>query len=398
MRKMESEIRYVAATGALGAGVHVESLEKSLEIEPAFIAADAGTTDAGPFSLGMGVPAFAREAVKRDLTALLSVTRKAKIPALIGSAGTAGGDPHVDWVLEIAREIVRERGITLRTAVIRSEQSKDYLLQLYREGRIRALEPAPPLSAQTIERSARIVGMMGIEPLQHALEAGAEFVLAGRCSDPALYAALPILRGFPSGLSWHAGKVVECGTMACEGERGGVLTATIRHNEAILRPIGPGLRCTPQSIAAHSLYENGHPYLHKECGGTLDLTNSRYEALDASSVRITQSEFIPAADYTVKLEGAELIGYQKFMIGGVRDPYIIRRLDILLAGIISYMYKLVERLLGITEKDWKLIFHVYGRNAVMGALEPEIGAIPHEVGIVVEATAATQELASKAVQ
>ena len=103
---MDSEIRYVAATGALGVGVHVESLEKSLEIEPAFIAADAGTTDAGPFSLGTGVPAFAREAVKRDLGALLSVTRKAKIPALIGSAGTAGGDPHVDWLLDIAREIV----------------------------------------------------------------------------------------------------------------------------------------------------------------------------------------------------------------------------------------------------------------------------------------------------
>src|SRR5258708_477032 len=133
---MDSEISYVAATGALGAGVHLESLEKSLEIEPAFIAADAGTTDAGPFSLGMGVPAFAREAVKRDLMALLSATRKAKIPALIGSAGTAGGDPHVDWVLDIAREIVRERGMSLLTAVIRSEQSKDYLLRLYREGRI----------------------------------------------------------------------------------------------------------------------------------------------------------------------------------------------------------------------------------------------------------------------
>jgi hypothetical protein len=395
---MESEIRYVAATGALGAGVHVESLMESLEIEPAFIAADAGTTDAGPFSLGMGVPAFAREAVKRDLGALLSVARKAKIPALIGSAGTAGGDPHVDWVLDIAREIARERGISFRTAVIRSEQSKDYLLQLYREGRIRPLDPAPPISERIIERSARIVGMMGVEPLQVALEAGAEFVLAGRCSDPALFAALPILRGFPAGLSWHAAKIIECGTMACEGERGGVLTATIRNDEAILRPIGPGLRCTPQSIAAHSLYENAHPYLHKECGGTLDLTNSRYEALDASSVRITHSEFIPAADYTVKLEGAELIGYQSIMIGGIRDPYIIRRLDAWLGDIHSYIYKIVGRLLGIDQDDWKLVFHVYGRNAVMGAIEPEIAATPHEVGIVVEATAATQELASKAAQ
>jgi len=186
--------------------------------------------------------------------------------------------------------------------------------------------------------------------------------------------------------------------MACEGTRGGVLTATIRHDEAILRPIGPGLRCTPQSIAAHSLYENAHPYLHKECAGALDLTNSRYEALDASSVRITQSEFIPAADYTVKLEGAELVGYQSIMIGGIRDPYIIRRLDLWLDDVRRNIYRLVERLLGVAEHDWKLVFHVYGRNAVMGPIEPEIAATPHEVGIVVEATAATQELASKAAQ
>src|SRR5882757_2766668 len=395
---MDSEIRYVAATGALGVGVHVESLEKSLEIEPAFIAADAGTTDAGPFSLGTGVPAFAREAVKRDLSALLSVTRKAKIPALIGSAGTAGGDPHVDWVLDIAREIVREQSITLRTAVIRSEQSKDYLLRLYREGRIRALDPAPPLSEHTIERSARIVGMMGVEPLQDALEAGAEFVLAGRCSDPALFAALPILRGFPAGLSWHAGKVTECGTMACEGTRGGVLTATIRHHEAVLRPIGPGLRCTPQSIAAHSLYENAHPYLHKECAGTLDLTHSKYTAVDEASVRITGSEFIPSKDYTVKLEGAQLVGYQSIMIGGIRDPFILRRLDLWLAEVKAYIYRSVERVLALRPSDWTLTVHVYGRNAVMGALEPNSSEIPHEVGIVLEATAATQELATKAAQ
>jgi hypothetical protein len=106
--------------------------------------------------------------------------------------------------------------------------------------------------------------MMGVEPLQAALDAGADFVLAGRCSDPALFAALPIMRGLPPGLAWHAGKVTECGTMACEGGRGGVIMATVREHEVILRPVGEGLRCTPQSIAAHSLYENAHPYLHKD--------------------------------------------------------------------------------------------------------------------------------------
>jgi hypothetical protein len=209
---------------------------------------------------------------------------------------------------------------------------------------------------------------------------------------------LPAMRGLPPGLAWHAGKVTECGTMACEGGRGGVITATVREHEVILRPVGAGLRCTPQSIAAHSLYENAHPYLHKECSGTLDLTHSKYTAIDDVSVRITGSDFIAAKDYTVKLEGAELVGYQSIMIGGIRDPFIIRRLDLWLAEVEAYIYGAVERVLLLRPEDWTLTVHVYGRNAVMGALEPNAAEMPHEVGIVVEATAATQELATKAAQ
>jgi hypothetical protein len=392
------EIRYVAASGALGVGVDAEALNEALDFGPHFIASDAGTTDAGPFALGSGTAAFPREAVKRDLTRVLVASNKADIPALIGSAGTAGGDPHVEWVLDIAREIAEENGLSLRTAVIRSEQNPDYLLELYRQGRVRALDPAPDIDETIFAHSARVVGMMGVEPLQAALDAGADFVLAGRCSDPALFAALPIMRGFPEGLAWHAGKVTECGTMACEGGHGGVITATVREHEVILRPVGKGLRCTPQSIAAHSLYENAHPYLHKECSGTLDLTHSKYTAVDEVSVRITGSEFIPAKDYTVKLEGAQLVGYQSIMIGGIRDPFILRRLDQWLAEVKAYIYRSVERVLALRPSDWTLTVHVYGRNAVMGALEPKASEMPHEVGIVVEATAATQELATKAAQ
>jgi hypothetical protein len=41
--------------------------------------------------------------------------------------------------------------------------------------------------------------------------------------------------------------------------------------EITIRPYGDGLRCTPQSVAAHSLYENANPYPHRECSGTFDL-------------------------------------------------------------------------------------------------------------------------------
>ena len=391
------EIRFVAATGAVGAGVHSSSFEEAMAHEPHFIAADAGTTDAGPYSLGSGQTAFPREMVKQDLMIMLRAGKRAGIPVLIGSAGTAGGDDHVNWTLDIAREVASESGLTLRTAVIYSEQNKAYLKGLLRENRICPLEPAPYIDEAVIERSSRIVGMMGVEPLQRALNMGAEFILAGRCSDSALYAALPILRGFPQGLAWHAGKVSECGTMAAETMGKGVLFGRIRRDHFIIRPFGPGLRCTPQSVAAHSLYENTDPYLHKESSGILDLSHSTFEANDDISVRISGSDLIPAETYSVKLEGSELVGYQSIIVGGIRDVFVIKHLDMWLAGVQERIEASVEKVFGnsLPRNKYQLTFHIYGRDAVMGKLEPDHTTIPKEVGVVLEATAPTQEIATK---
>ncbi len=393
------EVRFIAATAMLGGGVHTSALQRALELEPHFIAADAGTTDAGPYALGSGEPAFPRAALKRDLKAVLEARQVRGIPALVGSAGTAGADHHVDLFVELITEIAREEGMTLRLGVIRSEQDRDYLAGLYREGRIRPLDPAPAIDEGVFGRSAHIVGMMGVEPLQAALDAGADFVLAGRCSDPALFAAIPIQRGLPEAFAWHAGKVAECGAMACVG-RNGVLTGAVRRDGAILRPVGRDIRCTPQSVAAHSLYEAADPFIQRECSGTLDISGSRYVAEGETAVRITDSRFTVADDYTVKLEGAELVGYQSLMIGGIRDPYILKQLDRWLEEVRETIHKSVARTLGVdlAQPGFHLIFHVYGRNGVMGGLEPASDRIPHEVGIVVEATAPTQELATEIAQ
>src|ERR1700730_9035210 len=76
------EMRYIAATGALGAGVDRDSLFAALDEDPRFIAADAGTTDAGAFALGAGGTAFSRAAVKRGLLVMLEAG---------GGAGAPGG-------------------------------------------------------------------------------------------------------------------------------------------------------------------------------------------------------------------------------------------------------------------------------------------------------------------
>jgi hypothetical protein len=390
------QIRFIAPVGSVGVGISDAALNEALEQAPHFIACDAGTTDAGPFSLGMGIPAFPREAVKRDLSLILRAGRKANIPVIVGSAGTAGGDIHVDWVLEIAREIASEQDLTLRTAVIYAEQDKAYLKRLLHENRVLPLDPAPPISDSVIDGSTRIVGMMGVEPLQQALSDGANFVLAGRCSDSALFAAIPLMHGFPPGLAWHAGKVSECGTLVCETYGMGVIFTTISQDEITIRPYGAGLRCTPQSVAAHSLYENSDPYLHRECTGTFDLSKTSFEAIDNVTVRIRGSNFI-SETYTVKLEGAELTGYQSIIVGGIRDPYIIRQLDSWLDSVSTYIDESVARVLGdqADKSLYRINFHKYGINAVMGGLEPDAKHVPNEVGIVLEATAPTQDMAHK---
>jgi Acyclic terpene utilisation family protein AtuA len=389
------ELRYIAAS-LLGAGVDRDSLDEALTSDPHFIACDAGTTDAGPFSLGSGCPAFPREAIKSDLSLLLEAGRRAGVPVLIGSAGTAGSDAQVDWTRGIADEITREAGVKLRTAMIYAEQDKDYLVEMLQQGRIKPLEAAPHLDESRIRGSARIVGMMGAEPLQMALAEGVDFVLAGRCSDTALYAALPTMRGFPAGLAWHAAKVVECGTMACESVGRGVMFVRLRHDEFLVRPFGKQLRCTPQSIAAHSLYENVDPFHFTECSGIVDIAEARYEPVDSVTVRVTNSAFRPAEAYSVKLEGAELVGYQTIIVGGIRDPFVIRQLDHWLLDVRENIGQFVDKFLGnrITKDEYHIRFHVYGRDGVMGSLEPDRAELPKEVGIVFEATASTQQLAT----
>jgi hypothetical protein len=390
------EIRFVAAHGALGAGIDAASLDEALQLEPSFIACDAGTTDAGPYYLGSGQSAFPAEAVRSDLAIMIDAAQRLRIPAIVGSVGTAGTDGHVDAAVAIVADIAAERGHPLRIAAIYTEQQPEYHTRMLDEGRIAPLDPAPPITADTFTGSEHVVAMIGVEPLQAALAERPDVVVAGRCSDAALFAAMPIAEGFPPGLAWHTGKIVECGPMAMVRPRPGVLLASVGHDSATIRAIGPRARLTPLSVAAHSLYENADPFLFPESSGTFDLTDSTYEAVDDQVVRIAGTRFRPAPHLSLKLEGAQLVGYASLIVGGIRDPFILRRLDPWLDGVRDHIQHLVDAFLGdrISRAQYELVIHQYGRNAVMGRLEPAPHLVPHEVGIVLEVLAPTQELAS----
>lgn len=158
----------------------------------------------------------------------------------------------------------------------------------------------------------------------------------------------------------------------------------------------PRLRCTPQSVAAHSLYENSDPYRLVESSGVLDLSAAEYAALDDRRVRVCGSKFDAAQTYTIKLEGAERVGYQSVVIGSIRDPYIIRQIE---SWISRLKQKVRERAAEVFSGDRVLGEHlfnvrVYGKDGTMGPLEPVKKITSHEICLVMEVTAATQEIAT----
>ncbi|MEQ8194002.1 MAG: acyclic terpene utilization AtuA family protein [Rhodospirillales bacterium] len=393
-----TEVRAVAATSVLGAGFVESSFERALSFKPHFIGSDAGSTDAGPIYLGTGKTVFPIPSIKRDLKIIVKGGRKLGIPVLIGSCGTAGGDIQLEKVFGVLKEIVKEEKLSLKVALIHSEQKKDYLKKKMRAGKIHPLDNPPPYDEAVIDRSEHIVGMAGKEPFQKAIEAGADVVLCGRASDTAIFASFATLKGAAEGPSWHAAKILECGNAATtQRTTPDSMVAFIRDDHFDVFAADPNLRCTPQSIASHSLYENSDPFELKECSGTLDITNATYEAVDDRTVRVKGSKFIHSNIYTVKLEGAELAGYQSITIGSIRDPFMIRQYDDWLSRLKDRMDARIEMVYGgsLSDQDYSILFRTYGKDGTMGPLEPVKEITSHELCLVCEVTAKSQELANE---
>jgi hypothetical protein len=393
----DQELRIVAPTAIVGYGFQESSLERALLKNPHLIACDGGSTDPGPNYLGMGKAFVGRDAAKRDLALMLQAAVERKIPMLIGTSGGAGGDAHLQWTREIVEEIARENNLHFRMALIHSEQSKEYLSKKLADGKIQPLWPLPPLTQEAIDRSSTIVGMAGVEPYIAALGEGAQVVLCGRSDDAAIFAALPIKEEFDPALGWVAGKLLECGA-ACAvprqkyGSEG--ITVTVREDHILVEPNHPGLSCTPLSISTFFLHENETPIYHTEPSGILDLSQLHCEAVDDRTVKVTGAKFLPRDRYDIRLEGVELVGYRCICISYTRDPVLVQCIDSYLDNVRALVARRVDGM-GVRPEDYKLVFRVIGKNAVMGEREPVKEVLAHELGVILEAVAPTQDLANE---
>jgi hypothetical protein len=375
---MHREFRVLSPTAILGYGFPKQSFEKGMKKKPHLIAVDAGSTDPGPYYLGSGKSFTSRWAVKRDLELMLTACVETSVPLIIGTAGGSGARPHVDWTEKIIREIAIERDLSFRMAVIYADIDRKVALKALGQRRIHPLFPAPEIDHDEISKSVRIVAQMGAEPVIEALKADCQVILCGRCYDPVPFAAPAIQQGYQPGLSLHMGKILECAAIAASpGSGSDCVMAVLYEDHFVLESLNEQRVFTPASTAAHTLYEKSDPYNLPGPGGTLDLGQTRFEALEGGRVGVSGSRFVASHSYTVKLEGVKPGGFRTISICGIRDPVLIRQLDTILDRV-------KERVREDLNHRGKILFHRYGKNGVMGAMEPEKDRLPHEIGLVIE--------------
>ncbi len=386
------ELRILAASGQLGYGIPEDAFRRGVAAGPHVIGADLGSIDPGPYCLGSGNMVVGGESLRRDIRMVLEAHKETGAPLLMGSAGTAGRRSQLDAVLEVVDSVAKERGLKFRLAVIASDIPKDAIEAAIDRGDVKPCGAVPELTKEELARATGVVAQMGVEPFQRAIDMGAEVVIAGRSCDTSMFAAIPRMRGYDTGLTMHMAKLIECCSSCADPGGRDAAMGVIGDGYFTVESMDPKQRCTPVSVAAHSLYEQSDPFLLDEPGGTIDLNVSRYEQLDQRRVRVTGSAWRPTPRYYVKMEGARLTGHRFVSMCGIRDPRMIAEVESVQAETRSIIARTFKD--SIDPQDYSLIFRNYGKNAVLGPVEPDPTlTASHEMFVLIDVVGRTEAIA-----
>lgn len=380
-------LRVLAVSGQLGYGIPDAAFRTGLGRKPHFLGADMGSIDPGPYYLGSGNLATSDAMTRDDLAKALRGARSIGVPFLLGTAGSAGAAPHLDKTLAMVRDIARADGLHFRLAAIRADMPRDAIKRAIRAGKVKPLGAIPALTEHDVDAATHIVGQMGIESFQRALNSGADVVIAGRACDTAVFAAIPAMLGYPIGPAMHMAKIIECCSLCTTpGGRDAVL-GTLDGASFTIDSMNPMRNATPMSVAAHSLYEQGDPYRVIEPEGVLNTETARYEAVDAHRCRIAGARWEPATRFTVKIEGATRVGERAVLLAGCADPKAIAAMREILPAVEKTVRELVAE---SVRAPFDLHYRVYGIDGVFEWQGP-LPALPREVFVMVECIAASAE-------
>jgi hypothetical protein len=392
-RSANHTLRIVCPNGHLGfAPIKTGSFQIGCHCEPDLICADSGSCDVGPVPLGADISSSPLQWQVDDLATMLLASRRLGVPMIVGSAGDTGSNSRVDLFVGIIRDLATKHELPrFRVGYFYSEVSKDALRRRIVNGdEIVGLDARPPLDIATLDATERIVAVAGVHPYVKLLDEGADVIIGGRSSDCAIFAAPAIRKGFPEGLAYFYGKVLECASFCAEpyGAKESVL-GEITMDDVKVTALLPEQRCTIASVAGHAMYERANPFYEHFLGGHIDMSECHYEQYDDRTVRVIGPRYVPASELQVKLEGAGKIGERYVGIVGVRDPYTIANIDLVTAWA---RQQVAER---FGETGYELHFTVYGRNAILADNEPLKTKPAHELGIVVQGVAPTKSVAEE---
>ena len=392
-RSANDTLRIVCPNGHLGfAPIKTGSFRIGCESEPDLICADSGSCDVGPVPLGADISSSPRRWQMDDLETMLLASRRLGVPMIVGSAGDTGSNSRVDLFVGIIQDLAEKHRLArFRVGYFYSEVSKDWLRRRIVAGdQITGLDGRPPLDLASLKATDHVVAMAGIHPYIDLLDQGADVIIGGRSSDCAIFAAPAIRQGFPEGLAYFYGKVLECASFCAEpyGGKESVL-GEITMDDVKIAALLPEQRCTVASVAGHAMYERANPFYEYFLGGHIDMSRCHYEQYDGRTVRVTGPTYVPASELQVKLEGAGKIGERYVGIVGIRDPYTIVNID----RVTSWARQQVAESFGDT--GYELHFTIYGRNAILGEREPLKARPGHELGVVVQGVAPTKAMAEE---
>ena len=388
-------LRIISPNGHLGfAPTKEESFWLGAATKPDYYCCDSGSDDIGPVPLGADKCASHPEHQKHDLELMLIAAREQNVPMIIGSSGDTGTNSRVDMYVGFIKEIAKKHNMKpFKLAYFYSEVPVADIRTRMENGQvIEGLDGRTNLTMEELDGTDRIVAVAGVHPFVKALEMGADVIIGGRSSDAAVFAAAAIYEGFPENVSYYCGKVLECASFCCEpyGAKESVI-GTITKDDVKVTACAPFQKCTIASVAGHAMYERTNPYYEYVAGGMMDMSECHYEQFDEKTCRITGAKFVPIeGKVKVKLEGSGKVGERYMGMAGIRDPYTIKNID----KVIDWAKSQVKERLG--DKDYQLSYRIFGKNGVMGDLEPIKETKSHELLVVVEGVSKDDKVAEEA--
>jgi len=268
---------------------------------------------------------------------------------------TNAGGMNPKACADAVRQVAENAGVNLKVAVVEGDDLLDRAEELRPEIVEMGSGKAMP------ERMVSINAYLGAKPIKEALDAGAEVVITGRCTDSALVLG-PLMHQF----GWAeddydklaqgtlAGHLVECGAQATGGlftdwetvpdwEIIGYPIAECRADGifTITKPADTGGLVTPATVAEQTVYEIGDPGAYLMADLVCDFTQVTLEKDGLDRVRVSGAKGRAPTPY-YKVSGTYAEGFRSIltvMLGGIDADKKARRVAKALINRTAAMFK-----------------------------------------------------------